>query len=193
MPSAPWKRVKWTLASQVFERTELKPEDIPAGLADAAPAVAFETLVTEKRYAAATDFLAQALPRFEAAAWSGLALDAIAGDPGPAERRALHAVHAWIADPGESLRRDCQAAADALELDSPARYAAFAVFFSGGSIAPDGSPDVEPKHEFAGRFASAAIGLAASLSPDPEAAYGRALDLGASVAAGQIATLLAAA
>jgi hypothetical protein len=55
-------------------------------------------------------------------------------------------------------------------------------FCSGGSIAPDNCPPVQPPRNAAGLFASGAVLSAAAASPNAQAALDRALDAGARIA-----------
>ena len=177
-----WNRVKWTEAGQIAERLEWKE---PLG-ADATtpPEAYFATLRQAGRLNDAVFFLGQALPRFETVAWAARAvrdLRVTPLPPGP-DAEALKATLLWVQDPSENRRRTAFDAAGKAPDTSAERLAAFAAFFSGGSIAPPDCPAVQAPPDAAGRFAAVAVVVAAIHSGDEAGALTRALDAGALIA-----------
>ena len=74
-----WSRVKWSEANQVLDLLAV-PQERRAPAAVASPAEYFALLRGETRRQEAAEFLAQALPRLEAAAWAARTVrDATAG------------------------------------------------------------------------------------------------------------------
>ena len=181
-----WNRVKWTEAGQVTAVLGW-----PQGPADPAPRQAprqyFEALTAAGRGEDAVEFLAQALPRWEAVAWAARSVRDIGGMDAEADADALKAALLWVQDPSESRRRAASDAAEAAEPDSPARMAALAAFYSGGSIAPPDGEMLPAPRDAAGRLAAGAILLAAARSEDMEQALAASLRTGAAIAAGEAA------
>lgn len=179
-----WKRVKWTEAGQVTAVLGWAPA---AG--DPAPGQPprkyFDALRSGGRLGEAVEFLTQALPRWEAVAWAARAVRDCGGPAGDPDAAALKAALLWVQDPTEGRRRAAQDAAEAAEPDSPARMAALAAFYSGGSIAPADAEVLPAPRDAAGRCAAGAILMAAALSDDMDQALDASLRLGAAIAAGE--------
>jgi hypothetical protein len=181
---AGWTRVKWSEARQVIEN--LGPRWTRGEAEGAqAPQVYFEALREAGRRADAARFLSQALPRLEAVAWAARTVRDLTpqdADRSSPEARALRAALLWVSDPTEPRRRAAYEAARQAKTTTPEYLCALAVFFSGGSIAPETSAPVAAHREAAGRFAAVAVISAATRSPDSKAAFDRALDAGAVIA-----------
>lgn len=190
--SSDWTRVRWTEARQVARLLNwtAKPDDPDGGLP---PSAYFDRLRQAGRQKDAAEFLAHALPRWEAVAWAARSVRDLrsADDRGPAETSALTAALLWVQDPSESRRRSAFEAAEAADATSPERLAALAAFFSGGSITPaDCDPLPAPK-DAAGRLASGAVLVAALSAPAGAKALAACLDAGAALAAGRESDRLA--
>ncbi len=178
-----WHRVKWAYAHQVTrvlgwrEQSGDPPGDLP-------PAAYFEALRNEGRLIDAVEFLSQALPRWEAAAWAARSVRELRGElkVGEAEADALRAALLWVQDPTEPRRRAAFDAAGAAASDSPERVAALAAFFSGGSIAPEDCEPLPAPRDAAGLCAAGAITIAAAQAQEMEAALLRCLDRGVDLA-----------
>jgi hypothetical protein len=177
-----WTKVKWTEAGQITALLDWNPVD--ASKLAAAPEAFFTDLRKQGRLDEAAMFLGQALPRYEVVAWATRVLQDLKPAQAPADVQALDAALAWLKDPSEPRRRAAMAASSAAGDGAPERFAAMAAYFSGGSMAPDDCPPVPPPRDAAGKFAAAAVILAATRSPDRPAALARALDLGETLAAG---------
>lgn len=179
-----WNRVKWTEAGQVTAVLGWTPapgEAPPRGL----PRDYFEALKASGRSDDAVEFLAQALPRWEAVAWAARSVRDLGQPAGRPDVAALNAALLWVQDPTEGRRRAAYDAAEAAEPDSPARLAALAAFYSGGSIAPADAELLPAPRDAAGRFAAGAILMAAARTDDMEAALAASLKAGAAIAAGE--------
>jgi hypothetical protein len=179
-----WSRVKWSEARQVLE---ILRQGKAAALDDATlpPDVYFAKLRESGRLEDAVKFMSQCLPRLESVAWAARVVRDLTppdADRSSPEARALRAALLWISDPTEPRRRAAHDAGDAAEGGSPEHLAAMATFFSGGSIAPETSGSVPSPRDAAGRFAAAAVILAASRTPDRTKALDMALDAGVQIA-----------
>lgn len=133
---------------------------------------------------AAADYLAHALPRFEAVAWAAHVLDGDSRhrDLGFRERLALDTVARWLEEPNDAHRRAAHDAAQAASARSPERCLGWAVFVAGGSIAPPGLPPIPPPPHAVGRYAAGAVKQAGYRSGDPAAFLAKALSVGEAVA-----------
>ncbi len=175
-----WSRVRWTQASQVTELLDWRVDLGP--FAQSEPQAYYRWLKERGLLKEAARFLGQALPRFEAVAWAAEAVRAIC--PSDARTEALASTARWLGDPSESNRRAAFEAAGRADDSSPARLTALAVFFSGGSMAPQGQPPLPPPRDITGRLAAGAVLLAALSRTDKSEALGAALSIGEAVASG---------
>jgi len=139
------------------------------------PPRAFLTaLLDAGKFGDAARYLAFALPKREAVWWACKCARLAPLAPGPGESNpqaiALVAAEAWVADPTEENRRACgKAGEDAV--GTPAGCASLAAFWSGGSLAPKGLPDVPPAADLTPRGVAAAVmvsGVIASPEKAPE-------------------------
>lgn len=178
-----WSKVRWTQARQITRLLGTKDADAPAEAVG--PSAHFETLKGDGALSAAVSYLGVALPRYESVAWATATLAAMPrGDRPAGDRLALTAARRWVDDPDEARRRDAWDAANAAEDDAPERLLGFAVFMSGGSIAPPDQGAVNPDPEVCGKLAAAAIIAAAHQTPDAEAQLATALAAGEGFARG---------
>jgi hypothetical protein len=174
-----WARVRWTEARQVAGLLEW-PEESLGDASAARPEVFFERLRAEGRLQEAAQFLGQALSRYEAVAWAAISVKNLC--PAEAKAQPLESALAWVKDPIEDNRRAAFTAANAAPTTNPARLAALAVFFSGGSMSPDGQAPVPAPRESAGKLAAGAVLAAAVQSGDHVGGLGKALTAGAAIA-----------
>ncbi|MEX2176508.1 MAG: FHA domain-containing protein [Pirellulaceae bacterium] len=79
----------------------------------------------------------------------------------PADKEAMAAAEAWVADPAEDRRRQAGSAAELTKHETPAGWAAMAAFWSGGSMGPPTAPVVPPGPTLTAHAASGAVMLAA--------------------------------
>jgi hypothetical protein len=118
----------------------------------------------------AVSLMAYALPKREAVWWACLAARSITGaDAPPAVVAALEAAEAWVYEPTEERRRTAMERAQATDFDQPGAWAAVAAFWSGGSMAPPGLPEVPPPDHLTGLAVDGAVALAAVVK-EPERA-----------------------
>jgi hypothetical protein len=144
MSSPPPNKLATPLAP-LLPRLELDGECAPllANLADAAAGL--EALVGAKRLPEAMRLIAHAMPKREAVWWACMCARAVpdAALPEP-DGVALTAAEAWVRKPDEANRRAAMAAAQKTAFRTPEAWAAVGAFWSGGSMSPEGQPDVPP-------------------------------------------------
>jgi hypothetical protein len=117
---------------------------------------------------------AHALPKREAVWWGCMCARAVP-DPAlpPVDMEALLAAEAWVRRPGDDvLRRAAMEAAQRTGFRSPEAWAAVGAFWSGGSMAPAGQPEVPPPDHLTGVAISGGVVLAA-VRTRPERAQDR--------------------
>ncbi len=132
-------------------------------------------LAQDKQFPAALTVLAHALPKREAVWWGCIALrQAEPPAPGSAAEAALSAAEAWVYQPNEETRLPIADAAARAGLGSPVGWAALGAFWSGGSLAPPGSPAVPPKDDLTAKAVAGAMTLAA-IDDDPQRAAGKSV------------------
>lgn len=135
----------------------------------------------------ATRLLAHALPRREAVWWACMCAHHTAPpDLGQADRDAREAAETWVRQPGEPSRRAAMARAQEAGFGTPEAWAAVGAFWSTGSMAPVGQPDVPAPVHLAGTAVAGAVALA-GVRGDPgrrEARLRRFLESGRDIAGG---------
>lgn len=169
-----WRTIHLTQARQVAALMGLT-EELPA------PEIsvrAYYTQLRDREPAEALAFIAHALPRFDAIAWaSGTVADSLVQEAEalPERHAVLIAVGRWSDEQDDRERRAAYIAGQSLHRDMPERSLASAVFYSGGSIAPEGSTPVLPAPGLANRFAAISIIQAAYRCADARAFIANAL------------------
>jgi len=159
-------KIKAATAEEVYVGAE-PSADAKAHLAPGiAPIAYLDKLTAAALFADAVDFLSRALPKREAVWWACLcAQDLPPAPPQSPISLALKAAEAWVFRPTEENRRAAETAANALKASHPARWAAMGAFWSGGSMAPPGSPEVRPADDFTAKAVSGSVQMAAGLDP----------------------------
>ena len=145
-----------------------------------------EQLASGGRLREAAAGLAQLLPKRDAVAWGLECIHRVpAAAAKPTAGRALEAIEQWLADANDERRRAALPAAEHAGIGTPAGCLAFAIFLSGGSIAPpDTQVAPEPEPHLCARMVAGAIAMAAALDPQNATEHFRAfLDRGFHLAA----------
>lgn len=111
--------------------------------------------------------LAQVLPNGNAIAWGLHSIRRVSvAISGPKAEAALRAVEEWMADATDDRRRAAWQAGEQAGIGTPAGCLAFAVFLSGGSMAPAEAPvEPEPAPHMCGRIVAGAMSLAVAMDP----------------------------
>ncbi|HKD37223.1 MAG TPA: hypothetical protein VKB78_10490, partial [Pirellulales bacterium] len=176
------------LAATVCEQFALDDEAKPLLEPQMSVRQFYELLGKRQLFADAERLLAHALPKREAVWWAAQCIKATFGDQlAPADKAAFTVAEEWAAEPTESNRRRAEGAAERTKHETAAGWAASAAFFSGGSIAPTGMPEVPPTEALTAQAVVVAVSLSAN--SDPKKAPARHAEfhsLGARVADGQV-------
>ncbi len=164
--------------------------DLPAGPGEPTPRAFLDALMGAAKYGDAARYLAFALPKREAVWWACRCARMAPNAPRPGastpEALAIQAAEAWVNDPTEENRRECGKAGEAA-VGTPAGCASLAAFWSGGSLAPKGVPEVPPGPDLTARGVAAAVmvsGVIASPEKAPER-YAAFRDIALAIAEGK--------
>ena len=157
-------------AAQVCERFELSEAGAALLNERDTPDRLLSLLLANGLHDDAVRLVAHSQPMKELIGWALSCVKLAYGETGRvAERDALAAVEAWLAQPGNEARRTAFEASEKAKLGNPAGCLAAAVFFTGGNIAPPESPNETPSPAgVAAQLASTSILVAASYG-DPSA------------------------
>lgn len=140
----PFRKVVDATAADICARVDLSPEARAFLLPTLSPQGYLSLLVDAEQIGDAIRFLAFALPMREGVWWACVTARNTLADPSVTEVRCLEEATAWVYEPDEKRRRSCMAVAESANFEGAAAYAALAVFWSGGSMAPEGMPEVLP-------------------------------------------------
>jgi len=143
----PFRKVSAATAAEICERVDLSTEARAFLLPELSPQGYFSLLVDSEQVGDAVRFLAFSLPVREAVWWACVVAHTNITQPTELEATCLERTAAWVYGPNEERRRACFAVAEQAKFEGAAAYAALAVFWSGGSLAPEGMPDApaDPK------------------------------------------------
>ncbi|MGQ3213423.1 DUF6931 family protein [Shinella sp.] len=130
-------------AQEICSRADLSAEARPFLLPDLSPQGFLSLLVEAENIGDAIRFLAFALPVREAIWWAYIVAKTNIPAPAELEQLCLERTAAWVYEPDEPRRRSCMECAESAKFTGAAAYAALAVFWSGGSLAPEGMPDAD--------------------------------------------------
>jgi predicted component of type VI protein secretion system len=188
MQSSGFANVPIALAATICELFELDDEAKPLLEPQHTVRQFFLLLGKRQLFADAARLLAHALPKREAVWWAAQSVRAAFGDQlPPADRAALAVAEEWVVEPTEANRRRAETAAERTKHETAAGWSAAAAFWSGGSIAPAGMPDVPPKETLTAQAVVVAITMSAASDPKKMAArHAEFLALGARVADGEV-------
>lgn len=173
-----WTVVFWSNARQIAEEAKLPPALRPA--ADIAPDAWFRSLRAAGEVTAAVAYVAAALPKLEAIEWGLASLPPLEREaPDFAARMLLRdSAKRWLHEPDDENRRAIERLTQTADQDWPETLIGLAIFFSGGSIAPEDSQPVPAEPGLPGQLVAGAVQIiiARSAIADPGLAE-RVLDL----------------
>lgn len=152
-----WTVVFWSSARQIAEEAELPRALWPDG--DVAPRQFFESLRASDDPIQAIAYVAAALPKLEAIEWGLASLPAIErDDPDYAARMLLRdSARRWLQEPDDENRRAIERLVDTAQQSWPETLIGLAIFFSGGSIAPEDSMPVPPDPRLPGQLIAGTV------------------------------------
>lgn len=162
-------KIKAKQANELLAHFELSEEGADCADQAALPPADFLNLLLEKNlYFDAVKLLAHALPQRESIWWSCLAAkSSINNDTPAADQAALSAAEQWAITPSEESRQLSKLWSEKTKQKSAASWAATAAFWSGGSMAKPGEPEVSPPPYLYAHAVSGAISMAAfAANPD---------------------------
>lgn len=178
-----WNTVLWSDARELAAQAGAEDADLPeAGMK---PQEYFKQLRGASERVTAVNFMAAALPRTEAIAWGAACIAPLAkAKDYPSSRRNLRDfAMRWLDHQSDEFRRKAFEQAEKSDEDSPEKLLAYAIFFSGGSIADADLEPVSGDPTVTGHLVAGAILSAAVLKREETNAFlDKALDLGEKVA-----------
>lgn len=174
-----WTLSTWSDAARLAAAVD--PRAVPAEAKGKQPRDWFLRLRNEGEPVDAIMFLAHAMPRYECIVWAARSL-AEAGTDG--SDTGLVAVLRWIDNPSDKLRRTAGDHAETADEDAPSTVLCQAVYVSGGSLAPEDLPAVQPPPDACAKLAAAAVLQAAYADEDPAPAIARSIAIGEEILAG---------
>jgi hypothetical protein len=143
------------------------PEEAEVVRASADAVDALQRLCDGGMLLGAVRLLAHALPPREAVWWACMCADHTAPDDlAEADRAVRLASEQWVRRPSEATRRGAMAVAQTAGLISPEAWTGVGAFWSGGSMAPEGQPVVEPAADLCGTAIAGSV-LLASVRAEP--------------------------
>lgn len=156
------KKILAKTAAEVCMLYEL--DEVTASLLtdESTPVQLLTHLIENEKFPEAVHFMAYALPKREAAWLACLAAQGTLGDDSPkTDKEAVEKAERWVYQATEENRQLAVAAAETTGFKTSAGLAAAAVAWSGGSLAPVGSPVVPPAEDLTSKAVWAALALAA--------------------------------
>ncbi|AUM13149.1 DUF6931 family protein [Ketobacter alkanivorans] len=156
-------------ASEILKHFELSEEAVEfADKGNLSPSEFIQQLIKADLYFDAVKFLAHGLPKREAIWWACLAVKkSMPADAPAAQQAALNAAEQWAMQPNEEKRQLAKAWSEKTQQKSAASWAATSAFWSGGSMAKPGEPDMPAPPFLYAHAVSGAISMAA-FAPDPD-------------------------
>lgn len=169
-PIALPSRIRFSKTRQVFATFVTATDDITAAPTDEPPLAFLRTLSMSPMPQDAVSFCAYLLPRREAVWWACQCVLALRGAAGGDRLSAL--AEAWVRDPEEERRREALDAALGADPAFATTWLALAAGWSGGSMAPAGTPPVPPPPHLTAKAVRAAILMAlARVGPQERARW----------------------
>lgn len=154
-----------------------------------APEILIAQLTADEKFQDAIKLRAYLLEKRQAVWWGCCCCrEELSGELPSAQTTAVDAAATWVEDPSEANRRAAETKAAELNYSGPGATLGLSAFWSTGSLAPEGSPDVEPDERLTAQGVTAALITAAYLG-DPAQAPERFrtfLERGKDIADGRI-------
>ena len=179
----PFRKIAAATAAEICSRVELSKEALSYLLPTLSPQGFLSLLIEAECVGDAVRFVAFALPVREAVWLACVVAHSNLAERTPLEASCLDHAAAWVYEPTDERRRACFAVAEEARFEGAAAYAALAAFWSGGSLAAEGMPEVPADPQLGPIGAGASILLAitrghpASLQTRFETVMMRATDI----------------
>jgi hypothetical protein len=161
----PLIKIHAAAAAEVCANFELKAKDLLKDGMD--PAQFVNSLIENKKYIDAIDFMAHALPAREGIWWGCLCMQHAIGDKlSPEEKAAATAAVQFVMQPNETNGAAARGPAEFAGAGSPAGALAMAASLTGGNMAPPGAPPKPPPPFAPAKSVAMAVKIA-STKTDP--------------------------
>jgi predicted component of type VI protein secretion system len=130
------------------------------------------TLAEQEKFQDALRLRAHLLTKRQAVWWGCLCARELDAPLAAAQTAALRAAANWTAEPDEKHRRVAEQSAETAKFSGIGAMLALSAFWSDGSMAPEGNPDVPPDERLTSQGVSAAL-ISAAYHGDPTKATDR--------------------
>jgi len=158
------KKIPNSNIASIIERYELTEDAQAILLAKMTPLQAINSLVENKLYNDAIQFIAHALPMIDGIYWASESLALRVNEWNAPQLHAINSVRNWLQQPNETNRIRANQLADRISLEEAPAWVAKAVYWSGtGSIVEPELPAVMPPAFLYGHAIAAAISVAAAV------------------------------
>lgn len=137
-------RIRFNTAKDLFQAFPVALEDMAAGPSDRPSLEFVKELLSSPTPEDAITFSAYLLGPREAVWWGHQALSLLVDRVGPEDVDLMAAAESWVRQPSEERRAAALEAGMASATKTPGAWIALGAGWSGGSMAPVGSPPVEP-------------------------------------------------
>lgn len=128
----------------------------------------FNALIDCQHYQQAIKFLSLGLPKREAIWWAYISAEQVEADKNCLKtQNLLKKANDWVRNPDEEKRRSIYGLSQSLDLYTPSSWMGMAIYWSGGSIAPEDKPEVHPRPFMFGKAVANAINLATEMHQQP--------------------------
>jgi hypothetical protein len=155
-------KVKAAKAAEICKHFDLKEEARPLLRDGLTPRDFVDSLLADRQYQSAIQFMAHALPPREAVWWGCLCLEHVSREKwSPEEKAAGKATVEWVLDPSEENRQATKAPGEAAGIATPAGSLALATSWTGGSMTPTNLPPVPPGPYLPAKGVAGAVAQAA--------------------------------
>lgn len=150
------------------------------------PVHLIDRLLAEQHFGSAVTFLSHSLKKNVAIIWCYDCLSDLPVTWSQQELRVLGQVESWLREPSHDRRRQHGSDLHSLGVMSPVAWLGQAVFWSGGSITPQDTPDVSAGPGLFGQAVSGAVQLAGLVNDARHSSelYPRFINLGIDLVAG---------
>ncbi len=161
-------RIRFTRASQVFERYPDLADTVAEPSADVSPVAYVKDLLQGEEPLTALAYLSHSLPKREAVWWALKCVQGAAPGMDEGDRTLLDLSETWVREGDEEARVAVHAAAEQAKGESAAVWIARAAGWSGGSLSPLPDQRVDMPDDLTAKAANTALLIA--LGPlEPEA------------------------
>ncbi|ROS00049.1 hypothetical protein EDC56_2683 [Sinobacterium caligoides] len=156
-------KIKAKTTAELIENFQLSDEAETIVMPEVPPHESIMSLLEGEHYLDAIKLISHGLPKREAVWWACIATrQSQTKETPPLHIKALLSAERWVQKPTEENRKLASKLAAESKYQSAASWAATAAYWSAGSIAPVGEPDVPPPEHLYAHAVAGSVALAAA-------------------------------